>query len=66
MNEPCLAGNRFTVADICLYSYIDQLSSVGQAIPDDLERLNAWFERVGERPAADASLSEVLPMGMRC
>src|ERR1041385_7548166 len=38
MNEPWLAGDRFTVADICLYSYIDQLRSVGQAIPDDLAR----------------------------
>jgi glutathione S-transferase len=66
MNEPWLAGDRFTTADICLYSYIDQLSSVGQAIPADLPRLNAWFRRVGERPAADASLSKELPMGMRC
>lgn len=66
MNEPWLVGERFTAADICLYSYIDQLSSVGQAIPDDLGRLKAWFGRVGERPGAEPSLSEVLPMGMRC
>ena len=66
MNEPWLAGDRFTTADICLYSYIDQLSSVGQAIPDDLPRLNAWFRRVGERPGAEPSLSKELPMGMRC
>jgi glutathione S-transferase len=66
MNEPWLAGDRFTVADICLYAYIDQLSSVGQAIPDDLERLKAWFNRVGERPGAEPSLSKELPMGMRC
>lgn len=66
MNEPWLAGDRFTAADICLYSYIDQLSSVGQAIPDDLGRLNAWFRRVGERPGAEPSLSKELPMGMRC
>ena len=66
MNEPWLAGDRFTVADICLYSYIDQLRSVGQAIPDDLARLRAWFDRVGERPGAEPSLSKELPMGMRC
>jgi len=66
MNEPWLAGERFTTADICLYSYIDQLSSVGQAIPDDLPRLNAWFRRVGDRRGAEPSLSKELPMGMRC
>ena len=66
MNAPWLAGDRFTVADICLYSYIDQLRSVGQAIPDDLARLRAWFDRVGERPGAEPSLSKELPMGMRC
>jgi glutathione S-transferase len=66
MNEPWLVGDRFTTADICLYSYIDQLRSVGQAIPDDLARLQAWFDRVGERPGAEPSLSKELPMGMRC
>ena len=66
MNEPWLAGDRFTTADICLYSYIDQLSSVGQAIPDDLPRLTTWFRRVGDRPGAEPSLSKELPMGMRC
>lgn len=65
MNEPWLAGNRFTVADICLYCYIDQLRDVGQAIPDDLRQLNAWFERVGERPGAEPSVWRERPMGMR-
>jgi glutathione S-transferase len=54
-----LAGERFTVADICLYCY------VGQRIPDDLGRLNAWFRRVGERPAAESSIWHERPMGMR-
>lgn len=65
MNEPWLAGDRFTVADICLYSYIDQLCDVGQPVPLELGRLNAWFERVGERPGAESSIWRERPMGMR-
>ena len=65
MNEPWLAGERFTVADICLYCYIDQLWEVGQPIPDDLGRLNAWFQRVEERRSAEKSIWRERPMGMR-
>jgi glutathione S-transferase len=65
MNEPWLAGDRFTAADICLYCYIDQLCDVGQRIPDELERLNRWFRRLGERPAAETSIWRERPMGMR-
>lgn len=65
MNAPWLAGNRFTVADICLYSYMDQLSNVGQPIPDGLDRLKQWFGRVGERPGAEPSVWRERPMGMR-
>ena len=65
MNEPWLAGDRFTVADICLYSYIDQLCDVGQPIPEVLGRLNDWFRRVGERPGAEPSIWRERPMGMR-
>ena len=65
MNEPWLAGDRFGVADICLYVYIDQLCDVGQQIPQDLNRLDGWFRRVGERPAAEVSIWRERPMGMR-
>lgn len=65
MHEPWLAGERFTVADICLYCYIDQLWDVGQPIPEDLSRLNAWFRRVGERRGAETSIWRERPMGMR-
>ena len=60
-----LAGDRFTVADICLYCYIDQLCEAGQPIPDDCDKLKAWFTRVGARPAAEASIWKERPMGMR-
>jgi glutathione S-transferase len=65
MNEPWLAGDRFSVADICLYCYIDQLCDIGQPIPAELQRLNAWFERVGERRGAETSVWRERPMGMR-
>jgi glutathione S-transferase len=65
MNAPWLAGERFTVADICLYCYIDQLCEVGQPIPGDLARVNAWFRHVGERRGADTSIWRERPMGMR-
>lgn len=60
-----LAGNRFTVADICLYCYIDQLCEVGQPIADGCTRLNDWFARVGARSAAERSIWKDRPMGMR-
>lgn len=65
MNEPWLAGDRFTVADICLYCYIDQLCDVGQPFPDDLLRLKLWFDRVARRPGAEPSIWRERPMGMR-
>lgn len=60
-----LAGDRFTVADICLYCYIDQLCDAGQPIPIECKNLHAWFRRVGARPAAEPSIWKERPMGMR-
>lgn len=59
-----LAGDRFTVADICLYAYIDALRGINQPIPDGCSRLAGWFTRVGLRPAAGSSVSQALPMGL--
>jgi len=60
-----LAGDRFTVADICLYTYIDLLRNAGQPLPDGAPKVAAWFERVASRPSADASLFPQQPMGLR-
>jgi glutathione S-transferase len=65
MNDPWLAGDRFTVADICLYCYIDQLCEVGQPIPAELGRLRDWSRRVSERAGANQSVWRERPMGMR-
>lgn len=59
-----LAGERFTMGDICLYTYIDLLRGTGQDIPPECEALRAWFNRVGARPAAAASVWREQPMGL--
>ena len=59
-----LAGDRFTIADICLYVYIDALRGMNQPIPPGCPRLEAWFTRVSLRPAAEASVSQRLDIGL--
>ncbi len=49
-----LAGDRFTMADILLFSFLEFGASVGQPIPEDLKNVKAWYERVGARPSAKA------------
>ncbi|HEX5064510.1 MAG TPA: glutathione S-transferase family protein [Myxococcota bacterium] len=51
-----LAGSRFTLADIVLYSALDFFAGVGQPLDPSLKNLNAWFQRVSARPSAEASL----------
>ena len=48
--------DRFTIADIILFCALDFGRSVGQAVPSDTPKVNAWFERVAARPSAKASL----------
>lgn len=62
--ERWLAGDRFTVADICLYCYIDAVCEVNQPIPEGCDRLRRWFDRVGEREAAGASIAQKLEFGL--
>ncbi|HSV02923.1 MAG TPA: glutathione S-transferase family protein [Phenylobacterium sp.] len=52
---PWLAGSRFTLADILLFSFIDFGGQVGQPLDPGFEKLTAWFERVKARPSAAAS-----------
>ncbi len=50
-----LTGDRFTLADILLYSFVEFGPQVGQPFPDELARLAAWRARVAARPSAAAS-----------
>jgi glutathione S-transferase len=51
-----IAGSRFTLADIALYSMLDFFAGTGQPLDPALANLGAWFGRVGARPSADASV----------
>jgi len=60
-----LCGGRFSVADICLFTYVDQLHDGGQPIDRKLRNFVGWHDRVSARPSAKASLWPEQPMGMR-
>jgi glutathione S-transferase len=60
-----IAGNRFTLADIILFSALDFGAGVGQAINPDLKNLTAWFDRVNSRPSAATSLYPDKSSGLR-
>lgn len=52
---PWLAGERFTLADILLFSFLDFGAVVGQPLDPAFEKLTDWFGRVKARPSAAAS-----------
>ena len=47
-----IAGDRFTLADIALFSFVEFGAMVGQPLPEGLPRLAAWRERVAARRSA--------------
>jgi glutathione S-transferase len=61
-----IAGNRFTLADVHLYCFLDFLAGVGQPIDPAHTRVKAWFDRAAARPSANASLhAAVAQVGVR-
>lgn len=50
-----VCGDRFTLADILLFSFLDFGSQVGQSVPEELEQLQRWFDDVKQRPSVEAS-----------
>jgi glutathione S-transferase len=50
-----IAGDRFSLADILLFSFLDFGVAVGQPVIPDNKNVVAWFERTGARPSAAAS-----------
>lgn len=50
-----LAGDRFTLADILLFCFLDFGKVVGQAFDPKLAWVPGWFERVEARPSAAAT-----------
>ena len=55
LNGQWIAGDRFTLADILLFAFIDFGNVVGQPLDPGYAKLNAWFGRVKARPSAAAS-----------
>ncbi len=49
-----VCGNRFTLADVLLYCFLDFGNAVGQPLNPDNKNVAAWFARVKERPSAKA------------
>jgi glutathione S-transferase len=49
-----LCGDRFTVADIVLYCWVDFAGQVGQPLDAENTNIAAWFARVAARPSTKA------------
>jgi glutathione S-transferase len=50
-----IAGDRFTLADVLLYGFLDFGAAVGQPLDPANKNLVAWKDRVAARPSAAAS-----------
>jgi glutathione S-transferase len=50
-----IVGDRFTLADIHLFAFLDFGGQVGQPLDPDNKNLAAWQARVAERPSVAAS-----------
>lgn len=46
-----VCGDRFTLADILLFAFLEFGGSVGQPLDPKCERLQAWYARVAARPS---------------
>ncbi|MGH6632114.1 glutathione S-transferase family protein [Sphingopyxis sp.] len=49
---PWIAGDRFSLADILLFSFVEFGAMVGQPLDPALTNLVAWRDRVAARPSA--------------
>ncbi len=52
--RPFLAGERYTMADICLLTTVDFADWIGLPLSQDAPNLRAWRARASERPSAAA------------
>jgi glutathione S-transferase len=50
-----LCGDRFSLADIVLFTFVQHGIEVGQLLKPEWSALGEWFARVGARPSASAS-----------
>jgi glutathione S-transferase len=52
-----IVGDRFTLADVILYAFLEFGASVGQPLDAKLGNLQGWYTRVASRPSIEASKS---------
>jgi glutathione S-transferase len=52
--QPFVAGEHYTVADITGLVAVDFLKPARLAVPDDLKNLRRWHQAVASRPSASA------------
>lgn len=53
-DKPFIAGDTYTMADICALSTVDFAEWIGLPIPDEFAHVKAWHARVSARPSAKA------------
>jgi len=55
LTGPFICGERFTLADILLFAFIEFGGTVGQPLDPGFKKLGQWFERVKARPGVTAN-----------
>jgi glutathione S-transferase len=53
-DRPFVAGEAYTMADICLLSTVDFATWIGLPLEPEFANLKAWHDRVTARPSAQA------------
>lgn len=53
-SKPFVAGDKLTMADILLFTFVEFLGKVGQPLDPANKNLTAWMERMKARPSASA------------
>jgi glutathione S-transferase len=51
-----VVGGSFTIADIHLYCFVQEMAGKGQPLPEECTAVRSWLERVASRSAAEMSL----------
>ena len=53
-SKPFVTGNKLTMADILLFTFLEFLAKVGQPLDPANKNIVAWMERMKARPSAAA------------
>jgi glutathione S-transferase len=59
--KPFIAGDRFTLADVLLYPFLEFFRTRGQPLDPSLRNVNEWFERVAKRPSVQSTAALAFP-----